>query len=748
MTKNRTEKTAQACFYAHTDPTMPGKLPEEGANWQTLKDHLFKVEARAIRRCPVFLLNDVKLAALFHDFGKYSFLFKKRLEGLESGLDHWSAGAHLVLQNNLSELAGVAIHAHHVGLGAWSQVSALRKELVSLENRKLTLPNRNALNEAFQAMLDDGFAPQNYKEGRRIKRTVGSMLDARMVLSSLVDADYADTARHIRGEEKQVVSPLNAESALVMLKKHIASLNNTSGASKDVIKVRGDLLGAALEAAESPPGLYELEAPTGSGKTLAMLGFALQHIVHHKKLGLRRIVVALPFLSILDQTVKTYREALGKYAANLLEHHSLAAWRKSGEEDGESDERKIADALSQDWEAPIIITTTVQLFESLFTDHPSTSRKLCALSKAVILLDEAQSIPQRLITPTLRAISRLCHPDYGSTVVVATATQPLFSRFAPEVKNDHENVGWTPISIANRSLGLYKRTRRYEIDWSRCATPIGWENIADEIDQEERALCIVNTRKDARYLAKLVLERSPAAPVIHLSTNMCAAHRRMVLDLKAIKNRTEPCLLISTQCVEAGVDMDFPVVYRALAPLDSIAQAAGRCNRGGMGIGHVRVFVPENAVYPGRDYECGAQQTLSLLKEHGNLDPQYPKIFDLYFKRFYDLKAYAGTSKKMEQAIKEADFPTVAKLYRLIEHREMLHIIVPYPGVPIIPYRLDGSFFCDVQPYVVEASRKDAALSPWLGSPLSGTDDWYELIDKTAYHEVFGLCLDNEIPIC
>jgi len=712
---------------------------------QSQREHLSEVERGAIQRSPDFLKPDVRLAALFHDFGKYSIRFQRRLKGLESGLDHWSAGAHLLLKHNLSDLAAIAVHAHHVGLGAWGQVSTLKNDLASLEGKTLTLSSSQELNDAFQAMLNDGFKPQDYQTGQQFKRTVGSMLDARMVLSALVHADYTDTARHMRGENRPEVSTLDAESAFSYVNEYVSSLG--TGASSTVRRVRSDLWNAALEVADNPPGLYELEAPTGSGKTLAMLGFALRHIANHKELGLKRIVVVLPFLSILDQTVKEYRKALGIHADGILEHHSLADWRKSDEEDGESEERKRAEALSEDWEAPIIITTTVQFFESLFTAHPGTSRKLCALSKSVILLDEAQSIPQKLITPTLRAISRLCHPDYGSTVVVATATQPLFSRFAEQVEQDGKNVGWRPTPMVERPVGLYKRTLRYQVDWSRCQGAISWESIADELADKDRALCIVNTRKDARRLTELVIKRNPRSPVLHLSTNMCSAHRRAILDYEVLKDRAAPCLLISTQCVEAGVDLDFPVVYRALAPLDSIAQAAGRCNRGGMGTGHVIVFLPEDAVYPGDRYEQGALQTLSLLNELGELDPQDPDIFDLYFRRFYDLAANAGTSKKMEQAINEADFPEVDKLYRLIEHRNLLHIIVPYKGMPGIPYRLTGAFFRNVQPYVVDANRKDAENSPWIGSPLGRADDWYVLHDKHAYDEMVGLRLDQEIPI-
>jgi len=728
-------------YYAHS---LPGRLPDK---WQLLESHLSEVASRAIRRCPAALATDARLAAFFHDFGKYSDLFQRRLRGLESGLDHWSPGAHLLLQAGCSDLAGVAVHAHHIGLGAWGQVSTLRENLASLEGSRLTLSDRKQLNDAFRAMLDDGLKPQECSKGRKLKGRVGSMLDARMVLSALVDADYTDTARHMRGELRPVAPELDAEKALYTLETYVASLGES--ASAEVRAVRRDLRNAALAVGEGQPGLYELEAPTGSGKTLAMLAFALRHIVKNRQqFGLRRIVVALPFLSILDQTVKEYRRALGPHAAGLLEHHSLAEWRKPAAEDGESEERRIAEALSEDWEAPIIITTTVQLLESLFTDHPGTSRKLCALSKAVILLDEAQSLPLHLITPTLRAISRLCHSDYGSTVVVATATQPLFSRFAAEVDQDDENVGWQPTPMAPCSLQLYDRTRRYKIDWSRCQDATPWENIADELANENRALCIVNTRKDARLLTELMIDRKPRAPIIHLSTNMCATHRREALEREILKDRTAYCLLISTQCVEAGVDLDFPVVFRALAPLDSIAQAAGRCNRAGAASGQVRVFLPEDARYPGDRYEQGALQTRSLLQEFGDLDPQDPNVFDLYFERFYDLSAHAGTTMKMELAIREADFPEVAKLYRLIERRYLMHIIVPYTGVPEIPNRLTGAFFRAVQPYLVDANRKDAAASVWLGSPLPGTENWYALSDKTAYDDLFGLRLDHELPIC
>jgi CRISPR-associated endonuclease Cas3-HD len=205
---------------------------------QTISDHIFGVESIALNRCPAFLKNDVILAARFHDFGKYSILFQRRLEGLESGLDHWSPGAHLLLKYGLSDLAAMAVHAHHVGLGAWGQVSTLKDSLVSIERKKLTLSTSQEIENAFQAMIDDGIKPQECQSRRRLKRTVGAMLDVRMVLSALVHADYVDTARHMHGEKRLEMVNLDAHAAFASLEKYVGSLSKE--ASAIIKKVRKD----------------------------------------------------------------------------------------------------------------------------------------------------------------------------------------------------------------------------------------------------------------------------------------------------------------------------------------------------------------------------------------------------------------------------------------------------------------------------------------------------------------------------
>ncbi len=730
--------------YEHSGPWFAHSQGHSGLN-QTQREHLEEVEFGAVARFPNFLRADVRLAALFHDFGKYSNLFQRRLLGLERGLDHWTPGAYVLLKSGLSEIAAAAVHAHHVGLGAWSQVGSLSgpANYKSLEGSRLTLPDDADIKNAIVAMHGDGFNLAPGQPTTRIRGAVGSMLDTRMVLSALVHADYTDTARHMRGASSPLAIDLNAQGALDALTKHLALLGKD--ASPIVRQVRADLWEASLAAAEAEPGLFELEAPTGSGKTLAMLGFALRHMVKWKK---KRLIVALPYLSILDQTVDAYREALGEHAVGLLEHHSLAEWRQPNEEDGDDSRRRIAEALSESWEAPIVVTTTVQLLESMFTAHPGTSRKLCSVAESVILLDEAQSLPRDLIVPTLKALARLAHPDYGASVVVATATQPLFSYFANGVAKESASVGWTPKQIASPSLNLYGRSQRYTIDWTRCNESQSWEGIAGEVAKLHRALVIVNTKRQARQLAELVLKREPESPVRHLSTNMCSAHRRSVLAEADVHNRQSRCLFISTQCVEAGVDLDFPVVYRALAPLDAIGQAAGRCNRAGVGQGQVRVFLPEDAVYPGKRYEQGAQQTMSQLRMEGMLDPQDPAIFERYFRLLYGLDGNPGTSQEMEQAINCIDFPEVAKLYRLIDRRDVVHVVVPYGHTPVVPFQVTGRWFRSVRPFTVDAVRSHADKSVWIGSSVPGADDWFVLQDDAAYHPIYGLCLDAEIPVC
>jgi CRISPR/Cas system-associated endonuclease/helicase Cas3 len=414
---------------------------------------------------------------------------------------------------------------------------------------------------------------------------------------------------------------------------------------------------------------------------------------HAERNGLKRIILVVPFLSIIEQTAKIYREVFKSFPANyVLEHHSLAGLgSEDAREDAEAVSERARRLLSENWDAPIIITTNVQLLESLFSNRPSACRKLHNLMESVIMFDEAQTLPQTLAVPTLAALSHLS-TTYRSTVLFATATQPAFDTLDHAVRAQVPG-GWRPDEAALDHAQLYRGLRRYEVIWPADGETKNWAELAAELRVEEQVLCVVNLKRHAQALLE---ELQNDASIFHLSTNLCAVHRRAVLD--EVRDRLAhqlPCRLISTQCIEAGVDVDFPVVYRSLAPLDAIAQAAGRCNREGRltdatgksRLGQVRVFEPEvngdyRKRYPTRAYFQATEVTRSMLlsKKHSGfagLDLNDPQIFREYYRALYDLSKPETQNTELISAITNADFVRVAQEYRLID-QSAIQVLVPY----------------------------------------------------------------------
>jgi len=389
---------------------------------------------------------------------------------------------------------------------------------------------------------------------------------------------------------------------------------------------------ACLAAGEMEPGLFTLTAPTGSGKTLSTLAFALRHARRH---GLRRIVIVLPFLSIIDQTVRVYREALAEIAAGdryLLEHHSLALEQVEGEDNA----ARLRGMLAENWDAPVVITTSVQLLESLFSNSPSACRKLHRLARSVVVFDEVQTLPLKIVLPTLAALSSLAG-RYGTTVVFSTATQPAFMHLDKKVQGFCA-AGWHPREIVPQELRLFERLQRVRVSWPGDGERLAWDELAARFRELDQALCIVNLKKHAREVFAVLSSRHEGQ-AFHLSTAMCPKHRAAVLA--AVRERLEngkPCFLVATQCVEAGVDLDFSSVFRALGPLDSIAQAAGRCNRNGkLASGDLHVFVPQDAGYPPGPYRQAAELTAVMLR--GGKEPSIddPADFERYFRSLYQI---------------------------------------------------------------------------------------------------------------
>jgi CRISPR-associated helicase Cas3/CRISPR-associated endonuclease Cas3-HD len=641
--------------------------------------------------------SEATLAGLLHDLGKYADSFQARLRGEASGLDHWSAGTWVALSEYQAVAAALAIQGHHTGLqrGGKDALGQLNPaKLSQYHPQSLTLSDSDLSRLKSRANVDSiNFTkPDSYIINPReiFKNPVAAMLDVRMLFSCLTDADFLDTEAHFEGIPRGKGSALHVPEALQALTDFMnGSVRTTSKADQSVLDARNTLWEMVTSAAERSPGLLTLTAPTGSGKTLAMLKFALEHAARN---GLKRIVLVVPFLSIIEQTATIYRAVFKSFPANyVLEHHSLAGLgSEEAKNDAEASTERARRLLSENWDAPIIITTNVQLLESLFSNRPSACRKLHSLMESVIMFDEAQTLPQTLAVPTLAALSHLS-TAYRSTVLFATATQPAFDTLDQAV-SEKVPAGWRPTEAAPGHATLYKALRRYEVLWPDEDESKSWSGLADEIRNEEQVLCVVNLKSHAQAILD---ELRNDNAIVHLSTNLCALHRRVVLEeVRSRLTNKIPCRLISTQCIEAGVDVDFPVVYRALAPLDAIAQAAGRCNRegrltddnGNRKMGEVRVFEPEagdyRKRYPTRAYFQAAEVTRSMLttaRRSGldGLDLNDPQVFREYYRSLYDLSKPETQNGELQNAITNADFVRVAQEYRLID-QSAIQVLVPY----------------------------------------------------------------------
>ena len=536
-------------------------------------------------------------------------------------------------------------------------------------------------------------------------------------------------------------------------------------AASEVAEVRSTLLGKCLKAANSTTGLFTLTAPTGSGKTLAMLAFALRHAI---KNNLRRVIVVLPYLSIIEQTASIYRGIFESHLGQhyVLEHHSLAdvgGKKNESDSEGSPGEREAAERqrrlLSENWDAPLIITTSVQMLESLFSNRPSACRKLHRLIQSVVLFDEVQTLPANLAIPTLAALSSLAH-NHGSSVVFSTATQPAFEHLHENVRS-HCSSGWQPNKIIPESQSLFANMKRVRVSWGSPDKSTSWDELASHLKTHFQTLCIVNIKRHAKIVWEKIGEES-----FHLSTNLCPAHRRVVLEtvVKRLLNK-QPAKLIATQCIEAGVDVDFPVVYRAYAPLEAIIQAAGRCNREGRQdkLGQVHVFQPlignnENE-FPDPSYGQAAQVTKMLFRRHGEdkMCLDNPDFITAYYHELYDISKPEAMNRTQTllDYVRAGSFPDIAREYRLIK-QDAINVLVPYqPLIEEFEKLLDKSnkigltseWIRYARPLTVSIYRPKPDSAIWdslipvkvAGRGDREQNDWFIYIKKEDYHPMLGL---------
>ncbi len=724
-------------FYAHT--------PASGGDWHDLVTHLERTALRAGEHASKFEAGQFAyLAGLWHDIGKFNPEFQEYLrrcyeasingEEVPRGgsVPHAVYGA-VLARESLQMLAPV-IHGHHMGLQKFGSVQEATEGPGVRQVYRKILP---VAQEKVEGLEFDGDV-QDLLSGvpdKPQEMELFTELLLRMVFSSLVDADFLDTETHFdpvqSAKRGTTLRPARLWEVLERDQEEVIS----SAEPTTVNGVREEVYRECLRAAELPQGVFRLAVPTGGGKTRSGLAFALKHAVEH---DLDRVVVAIPYTSIIEQTAQTYRGIFRELDDNAVLEHHFAVQREENtdlclpEESERLEEvRTRARLAAENWDAPLVVTTMVQLFESLFANRTSRCRRLHNLTRSVIVLDEVQTLPIGLLKPILSVLRELVR-RYDVTVVLCTATQPALDEQTPHLEGFEDVVDIVPEAMATGHFASLRRVEYepFSEEWS-------WEEVAEhllEASPERRAMVVLNTRKDALAL----LDKLEGEPTLHLSTRLCGAHRRAVLEeVRRRLGAEEPCLLVATQVVEAGVDLDFPVVFRALGPLDRIVQAAGRCNREGAltGLGRVVVFRPaEGTMPPGDEYRSGTDEA-SMMLEHEGFDLHDPEVFRDYFQLLYgDVSLDA---KGIQELRKRFDYPEVARRFRLIDGMSV-PVIVRYDGPDqrqnesrdrtIERIRHTGLLAGDhrrLQPYVVSLFEQEFEKNrDWIEEIVEGVYVW------------------------
>ncbi len=736
------------------------QLPNGEWEEHFLDEHLRDVASLADTFAkPLNSADWARLAGLWHDLGKYSDEFQHyiktvsgydaeaHIEGKAGRVDHSTAGAiHAVRQLGAhGRILAYLIAGHHAGLPDWSAADTAGKALCIRISEE-----QNHLLDRISAQT---IPSEIFKQTKPITKPHGGSnglhLWLRMVFSCLVDADFLDTEAFMDGGKSVARSGYRELPGLLHDFDLYMANKSASAEATPVNLIRANILRQCQEKAELQPGLYSLTVPTGGGKTLSGMAFALQHAVQyntktkdeakHKK----RIIYVIPYTSIIEQTAGIFREIFGD---NVVEHHANL------DPDKEDARSRLA---TENWDAPIIVTTNVQFFESLFAARTSRCRKLHNIANSVVVLDEAQLLPPEFLQPIADAMNLLAS-HYGVTFVLSTATQPAlgsFQSFGGQPFRGLDNV----LEIMDDPDALYQKLKRVEVAMpDDLLAPRDWQSIADELIKHPSVLCIVSRRDDARELHRLITATEEGQDTLHLSALMCGEHRsRVIADIKDKLKRNEPVRVISTQLVEAGVDFDFPVVYRALAGLDSIAQAAGRCNREGKqdGLGKVIVFVPPKPAPPGLLRQA-AQISVSLLS--GNkadvLERGLAKqFFEHLYVRAPSLDEHGIHALLTQDADKcQIQFRTASEKFRLIDDSAYQTILVRYDDNDVLLGKLEKEgpqrwLMRKLQRYSVNLSKRQFMQLEASGDVRQIWPGIYAQVGNALYDDALGVVTDGNI---
>ncbi|MEX2310230.1 MAG: CRISPR-associated helicase Cas3' [Pirellulales bacterium] len=756
-------------YFAHS---LPGRPIEE---WEPLEDHLQAVSDLAGKFAEKFGAAEWgRVAGLWHDVGKYRPEFQQRLTDSSIHAPHAGIGAALAYKQNaqVGQFVAFAIAGHHTGLANLIDSSIRPTPLKEVLRDNLPLLDAIIPIVAGQicAVPISSFPSWLERAVKDIDVPAGMRRLAfftRMLFSALVDADRLKTAIfYARAEGRDADHERLQYESLITLRDRLDAHIDDKVAGSDptpVNRLRWDVLAACRVAASKSPGVFALTVPTGGGKTLSGMSFALRHATQWE---LDRVIVVIPFTSIIEQNSKRYTEALSPDGAapddhNVLEHHSAIDQQKRQEENTEQE--LLRQTAAENWDAPIIVTTTVQFFESLFSNHPSRCRKLHRIARSVVILDEVQTVPPALLLPILEALRELA-TDYKCSVVLSTATPPALEKRAslPQGLTQIQ-----PIIPEPERLFASPAARRVEVEW-RIDEVTPYEQLAAEMTSESQVLAIVHRRQDARDLCQLLPEGSR----FHLSALMCPAHRlERIRVIGQELGSGGTCHVVSTQLIEAGVDVDFPVVYRALAGLDSLAQSAGRCDREGLRTqgagkpaGRFIVFrAPTDP--PGETLKKAMQTTHMLFKLQysdpglaGGLDLLNPRHALLFFEYFYATNQL--DEKHILTALSGLNFATAAEQFQMIADQGMCPIVVPWgegreraDGYRDNPCRETARA---LQPYLVQVNRRyfEAVAARGLievsddsiGLPTSlFAADWYS--DEFGLQPDPDACLPPDVTI-
>lgn len=724
-------------YYAHSFEEKPVK------EWHLLEDHLLGVAGLVKSFADEFGSGDwAYLAGLWHDLGKYSEDFQKMLltsaeayiETKPGKVDHSTAGAiHAVEKfNKAGRILSYLVAGHHAGLADWLTDTAGRK---SLEQR---LQNVELLKDLPLSNIPHNIVVQTLPKQKFMTKE-GHALWIRMLYSCLVDADFLDTEAFLEPEKTKTRKGYPLLNELLTLFESYMADKQAKADDTFVNEQRAEILRKCIEKSSHKPAIFTLTVPTGGGKTLSSMAFALNHAVKHNK---KRIIYVIPYTSIIEQTAEQFREIFNDA---VVEHHSNV---DVSDESRETAKSRLA---CENWDAPVIVTTSVQFFESLFSNRSSRCRKLHNIVNSVVVLDEVQLLPPEYLNPILHVMKEL-HQNYKVTFVLSTATQPAFT---PHKSVDYLVEGLADtVEIIQNPLLLHKIFKRVEVHIpDDLLTPLTWEDLASELAQHPSALCIVNRRDDCRTLYEMMHEKGD--DTFHLSALMCGEHRSKVIGQikQRLKNKMST-RVISTQLVEAGVDFDFPIVYRAIAGLDSIAQAAGRCNREGrLEKGKVFVFTPPSKIPAG--YLRQAAEIGRRLLADKSEDTLSPDRFERFFKELYWLQ---GNNLDKYNILKDlaADgelrfsFLSAAWKFKLIDESQYAPVIVCYEeGSQLIETlkRLGPEKWLmrKLQRYVVNLPKYVHAKLYNEGAIIEAHPGIFIQLYKAMYHPELGFCRDKSM---